>query len=51
VGSNAFVERVRDDLGGRDRHRTIAQEGDDHLLREARGAYACVFGGETAPPG
>jgi putative transposase len=40
VGSMAFVDKVKIDLGNKARYREVAEMGGTHTLREARGAYA-----------
>ncbi|HEX9145152.1 MAG TPA: hypothetical protein VGA09_12830 [Candidatus Binatia bacterium] len=43
VGSLAFVEKIKSDLGFRAMHREASQTGDAYMLRERSEAYAGKF--------
>ena len=47
VGSLAFVERVKNDLGVKAMHREVVQADGTYALREAAEAYARNFTGEN----
>jgi len=47
VGSEAFVERVKRELGMKAQHRDIDEADGAHVLREPRRAYTGVFGIES----
>ena len=47
VGSLAFVERVKNDLGIKAMHREVLETGGTYALREPAGAYARHFTGEN----
>ena len=50
VGSRAFVEGVRADLGSRGRHRSIDDVDDVSLLWDPCGRYTPIFATEIIPP-
>jgi len=47
VGSLAFVDKVKSELGVKAMHREVADFGGTYLLREPREAYAADFGSES----
>jgi putative transposase len=47
VGSEAFVEKVRKQLGVRGRHREHIVTGNTHFLREPGANYGCFSGAKT----
>ena len=47
VGSLAFVDKVKSELGVKAMHREVADIGGTYLLREPREAYARDFGSES----
>lgn len=49
VGSLAFIDRVRAELGLKALHRGVTASEDTHVLREPGGAYRPIFGPETEP--
>lgn len=51
VGSQAFVEKVRAELGIKARFRAEFETGDAYTLREASGAYGAMSGGDSRSPG
>jgi putative transposase len=48
VGSQAFVEKVKRDLGTWARHREVDETDGTCVLREPRGAYTSTFGTENS---
>ena len=51
VGSLAFVESVKSELGRRATHRGVEQKDGAYALRERGEAYNGDFGGESEPLG
>ena len=49
VGTLAFVESVKSELGGRAMHRGIEQKDGAYALREQGEAYNDDFGGKSEP--
>lgn len=49
VGSNGFVENVRERLGFRAKGRTPVQQGDSYMLRESAAVYQPHFNAKKAP--
>lgn len=49
VGSPAYLDKIKADLGGRASHRQIAEAHGIHTLREPAVSYAPRFEGEKAP--
>ena len=47
VGSEAFVETVKRELGLKAQHRDIDEADGAYALREPRSAYTAVFGTES----
>ena len=47
VGTQAFVERVKRELGMKAQHRDIDEADGAYALREPRSAYTTVFGTES----
>ena len=48
VGSPAFVEKVKRELGMKARHRDVDEANGTCVLREPRGAYTDTFGTENS---
>ena len=49
VGSLAFIERVKGELGSRAMHRAVQEKDGAYALRERGEAYNGNFGGENEP--
>lgn len=48
VGSGAFVDKVKVELGIKARHRGVTGDGVTHTLREPESAYTCDFPGKNS---
>lgn len=48
VGSGAFVDKVKAELGIKARHWSITEDGMTHTLRESEAAYTCDFPGQNS---
>jgi hypothetical protein len=49
VGSLAFVESIKSELGSKALHRAVEETDRAYTLRERSEAYAAHFGGESEP--
>ena len=49
VGSSAFIESVKSELGSKAMHRAVEQKNGVYALRERSQAYNGHFGGESGP--